>query len=504
MRKQFLLFALLSPAPLLNLVKSRLPRIYRGCLLSGLPCSRALLFLLSLAPLLLCSPAVVFSQQRWERNYGGTAYDWGYSVRQTQDGGYIVAGVTFSFGNSNQVYLVKTNASGDTLWTKTYGGTSEDYGQSVQQTSDGGYVIAGYTNSFGAGSFDVYLIKTNASGDTLWTKTYGGAYGDVGWSVQQTTDGGYVIAGFKGTNPNYDVYLIKTNASGDTLWTRNYGGPGCEDGYSVQQTTDGGYIVVGQTPSFGAGSFDVYLIKTNASGDTLWTRTYGGTNGDGGQSVQQTSDGGYIIVGYTWSFGAGGDDFYLIKTNASGDTLWTRTYGGLNDDWANSVQQTSDGGYIIAGWTSSFGAGHEDVWLIKANASGDTLWTRTYGGTSTDMSFSVRQTSDGGYIIAGRTGSFGTGEQVYLVKTDANGNVGVEVSPINESRVTSYGVFPNPFTTFATIPGHSSERFSLYDISGRQVGTYRGDRVGEGLAPGVYFLRSEGKAAKPFRIVKLR
>ena len=284
--------------------------------------------------------------------------------------------------------------------------------------------------SFGAGKADVYLIKTNALGDTQWTRTYGGADIDEGFSVQQTSDGGYIVAGLTWSFSAglQDVYLIKTNASGDTQWTRNYGGTVNDWGYSVQQTSDGGYIVTGWTGSFGAGSADIYLIKTNASGDTLWTRTYGGAQYDEGNSVQQTSDGGYIVAGYTYSFGAGSYDVYLIKTNASGDTQWTRTYGGTNDDEGFSARQTTDGGYIVAGYTGSFGAGG-DVYLIKTNASGDTQWTRTYGGTGGDEGYWVRQTSDGGYIVAGWTGSFGAGNyDVYLVKTDSLGNVAASVS----------------------------------------------------------------------------
>jgi len=451
---------------------------------------------LSLLTILLVRPA--FSQQRWERNYGGTGADYGYSVKQTQDGGYIVAGWTASFGNSFQVYLIKTNVSGDTLWTRTYGGTNDDRGYSVQQTSDTGYIVAGATGSYGG---QVYLVKTNATGDTLWTKTYGGTDYDYGFSVQQTSDTGYIIAGFTHSFGNGDqVYLIKTNASGDTLWTRNYGGTGEDRGLSIQQTSDMGYIVAGYTWSFGD-SAQVYLIKTNATGDTLWTRNYGGTGGDRSWSVQQTSDTGYIVAGYTYSFG-NLCQVYLVKTNASGDTIWTRNYGGADYDWCYSVQQTSDGGYIVAGEAYSFG----QVYLIKTNASGDTIWTRTHGGAGYDEGYSVRQTSDGGYIVAGYTSSFGNGWQVYLVKTDANGNSGAEENTEVrgqklEVRITAK---PNPFTSFATLPGHEAERFGLYDVSGRKVGTFRGDRVGEGLSAGVYFLKPDKGVAKPLRIVKLR
>jgi len=373
-------------------------------------------------------------------------------------------------------------AAAQTSWWRTYGGTLTDQGWSVQQTSDGGYIIAGRTYSFGAGNSDVYLTKTNTPGDTLWTRTYGGTSEDDGYSVQQTTDSGYIITGYTASFSAGGVYLIRTNASGDTLWTRTYGYLG--DGRGVQQTSDGGFIIAG------AGYRDVYLIKTTASGDTLWTRTYGGTSEDVGTSVQQTLDGGYIVAGYTLTFGAGGYDAYLIKTDASGDTMWTRTYGGTGDDQGYSVQQTSDGGYIVAGSTSSFGAGSGDVYLIKINAAGNTEWTRTYGGTGWDGGYSVQQTSDGGYIIAGRTYSFGAGNSdVYLIKTDSLGNVGVaEPSDVRPTGAPLLPVQPNPFHSFARVPGHETELFALSDVTGRQVAICKGDRVGAGLRPGVYFL----------------
>jgi hypothetical protein len=441
-----------------------------------------------------------FSQQRWERNYGGTSWDDGRSVQQTSDGGYIVAG---GFNRSDLVYLIKTNALGDTLWTRTYDGGIACIGYCVQQTSDGGYIVAGWEKE-SVWDLQVYLIKTNATGDILWTRSYGGAHFDYGFSVQQTQDGGYIVAGLITLDsPDFvNVYLIKTNSSGDTLWTRTYGGGGDDYGWSVQQTQDGGYIVAGETNSFG-NSLQVYLIKTNSSGDTLWTKTYGGTGNDLGYSVQQTADGGYIVAGYTKSFGDS-SQVYLIKTNALGDTLWTKNYGGSGEDYGCSVHQTMDDGYIVAGYTSSFG-NWVQVYLIKTNPSGDTLWSKCYGRDSTDFGYSVQQTADGGYIVAGETASFGNSMQVYLIKTDANGNVGIENNKgFEEPRGQGLKITPNPFVSFATVPGHEAERFSLYDISGRKVGTYKGDRVGEGLGAGVYFLRPEGGKAKPVRIVKLR
>jgi len=387
----------------------------------------------TLFALLPASPSQ--AQQRWERTFGGSVQDYGYDVRQTSDGGYVVAGMTNSFGAGNyDVYVIKTDASGNGVWTRTYGGAGSDYGQSVQQTSDSGYVLAGNTASFGPGNTDVWLIKTNASGDTLWTRTFGGATRpDGAYSVQQTASGGYILAGFTqsygpGTPTYANVWLILTDGSGNPFWTRFYGGNLHDGGYSGQQTLDGGFIIAGYTESYGQGSQDVYLIKTNSNGDTLWTRTYGGAGSDEGYSVQQTRDTGYIVAGSTNSYGAGNQDVYLIKTNANGDTLWTRTYGGAENDIGNSVQQTQDGGYILTGQTRSFGRYYQ-VYLIKTNASGDTLWTRTFGGDSLDQGSSVRQTQDGGYIIAGITdppgGSRGDYD-VYLIKTDGNGSSGIE------------------------------------------------------------------------------
>jgi len=259
------------------------------------------------------------------------------------------------------------------------------------------------------------------------------------------------------------VGLLKTDSDGNTLWTRTYGGSSDEKGYSAQLTSDGGYIIAGYTGSFGAGRSDVYLLKTDSSGDTLWTRTCGGSDSDCGYSVQQTSDGGYIIAGETESFGAGDDDVYLVKTDSDGDTLWTRSYGGSGYDRGRSVQQTSDGGYIIAGYTNSFGAGNTDVWLLRTDSSGDTLWTRTYGEMPYDYGHSVELTSDGGYIIAGDTRSFGAGDyDVWLIKVVGEELPAVSIelvpdqSPVVVPRGGSFG-----FTGTVT---NNTDQFQQVDI----------------------------------------
>jgi hypothetical protein len=204
---------------------------------------------------------------------------------------------------------------GDTLWTRTYNGGKEDCGYSVQQTTDDGYVIIGQTNVYDSNNYDIWLIKTNSTGDTLWTKTFGGVGGEGGYSVQQTSDGGYIVTGYSETfGNNSDVWLIKTDSSGVTLWTKTFGGEGNDCGFSVLQTINGGFIVTGHTSSFGSGNNDVWLIKTDSTGDTLWTKTFGGMNPDIGYSVQQTSDMSYIIAGCTFSTGVCRYNFLLIKT----------------------------------------------------------------------------------------------------------------------------------------------------------------------------------------------
>ncbi len=375
----------------------------------------------------VCLSSIASAQTNWARTYGGPYDDMGFSVQQTTDTGYMVAGRSESPDQwPVHAHLVKTNARGDTLWTRTYGGPAGAEAFSVQQTADGGYVVAGCIY-IPDRSDDVYLLRTSASGDTLWTRTYGGLGEDIGWAVDLTTDGGCIVAGWTSSfgAGDSDVYVIKFDALGDTLWTRSFGGPSYDMAYSVQQTADGGYIVAGETRSVGARIIDAYLIKINAQGDTLWTKTYGGSRGDYGFSVLQTADGGYVIGGCTRSFGAGNYDFYLIRTNASGDTLWTRTYGGADWDVGRSIQQTSDGGYIITGETESFGAGQEDVYLVKTDSCGDTLWTRTYGRADDDQGNYVRQTTDGDYVIAGWTQSVRGGYgDVCVVKTDGRLDAG--------------------------------------------------------------------------------
>jgi len=308
--------------------------------------------------ILLCLPIIGFGQS-WQTNIGGNNDDFGTSVQQTTDGGYIMTGATGSFGNGYRaVYLVKTDGNGVEQWSNIFAYGQECYGYAVQQTTDGGYIISGVA---GTSVGDVYLIKTDGNGVEQWSRTFGGAGDQYGYDVKQTTDGGYIITGSYGGSTGLAdssaVYLIKTDGNGFEQWNNGIGGTGVELGNSVQQTTDGGYIITGYTNSFGSGGWDIYLIKTDVNGVEQWSQTFGGAGYEEGHSVQQTTDGGYIITGYTNSFGSGGWDIYLIKTDVNGVEQWSQTFGGAGNEEGHSVQQTTDGGYIITGFTNSFGSG---------------------------------------------------------------------------------------------------------------------------------------------------
>jgi len=363
------------------------------------------------------------SKSGWIKTFGTTDWDdVAYSVQQTSDGGYILVGYTESYGaGDDDAWLIKTDANGNKQWDKTFGGAGWDMGESVQQTSDGGYIIAGKTNDY------AWLIKTDANGNKQWDKTFGENGKYWGQSAQQTSDSGYIMVAFRYTGGD-EVWLIKYDADGNEQWNKSFGGSyGTRDHYfSVEQTDDGGYIISGSKDTYRA---DVWLIKTDDEGNKQWDKTFGKekTGYDCGNSVQQTSDGGYIVAGFT---GDSSDerDVWLIKTDDEGNKQWDKTFGGAEWEGGQSVQQTSDGGYIIAGW-KGYGPGRRDIWLIKTDDEGNKQWDKTLGAAGfrihkgLHIGYSIQQTSDEGFIIAGKT-SFdsATNANIILIKTDKNGN----------------------------------------------------------------------------------
>jgi Secretion system C-terminal sorting domain len=400
------------------------------------------------------------AQTIFQKVFGGTAMDEGRSVNQTSDGGYFIAGTTTSYGaGGRDILVIKTTEAGDTVWTKTFGGASDnEYGFCAQPTSDGGYIISGVASSFADFAGDIYLIKLNTDGDTIWTKTYGGIGYEWGASVQQTSDDGYIICG---QTPafgagGFDTYLIKLNATGEITWTKTYGGSAQELGFTVQQTSDGGYLIAGLTDSFGAGANDFYLVKTDEIGTLVWSKTYGESGTESSIVALQTSDGGYIIGGTTENtLGPLGPNMCLIKTNSTGDTLWSKQYGGSLIDECYGVRQTLDGGYIMSGKSFSFStSGDYDAYIIKVNGAGDTQWSKTYGesgsGAANDIGYSIQQTTDGGYIIAGES-VLGAGiKNAYLIKTDANGQSGCNEEDANTVTTNFFPQVTTPTTLVAS------------------------------------------------------
>ena len=345
------------------------------------------------------------------KTFGGPKADQIYWLEQTSDKGFIAAGVTKSFGTSNSdAWLIRVNKKGDTLWTKTYGGINDDFAEGVLQTRDAGFIFTGGTKSYGSGNTDVWVVRTDKLGDTLWTKTFGGSNDDWGEEIHQTSDGGFIIPGWTtSSRGDNDALLIKLNNKGGFEWSRIYGGTKMDAAKSVVALSDG-YIIAGVTKSFGAGDADAWIIRTNLSGDTLWTRTFGGKLFDMPFCIIQTSNKNFAFSGRTSSYGYPEGNVWLQIINNQGDSLLSKTYGGKDYEVATFIQQTSDKGFILSGISKSFGVGNFEAYIIKTNKFGDTLWTQTFGGPLDDYSYTIKQIGRHGFIFSGSTKSFGTGE----------------------------------------------------------------------------------------------
>jgi hypothetical protein len=380
--------------------------------------------------MLLASFAISLGKSSgWSRTYGGTEADGALSLIETADGGYCFAGYTRSFGAGKEDYwLVKLDSSGNMIWNQTYGGEAADFAFSVIATSDAGYAVVGYTGSFGAGGNDFWLIKTDISGYMEWNRTFGGVDDDYACALAETEDSGYILAGYTrsyGAGRD-DYWLIKTDSYGNVEWNRTFGGWDDDGAIALIVCNDGGYALAGMTESFGHGSDrdDFWLVKTDFSGNMEWNRTYGGTIREYGFCLVQTSDSGYGFAGSTCSFGAGNHDSWLVKIDAFGNMEWNQTYGGADVDGTTSLIQTFDGGYMLSGTTRSSGYGEDDFWLVKTDKKGNIMWNMTYGGDGNDISSSLVEISDGGYAIAGYTNSVGVGNfDAWLVITDEHGNI---------------------------------------------------------------------------------
>jgi len=410
--------------------------------------------IISAAMFLLVFTSFLSLNAQWAIIYGGTGSDSAYSIQQTNDGGYIVAGETNSFGaGGSDVWILKLTSSGDIEWQKTYGGIVDDCAWSIQQTGDGGYIVAGETGSFGARDKDIWILKLSSTGAIEWQRTYGGSEWETDPSIQQTNDGGYIVVGHTESFGvgGADIWILKLSSAGDIEWQRTYGAGEQEYAPSIQQTSDGGYIVAGHTYSVGVEMWGYWILKLSPEGDIGWQKTYGWSTFDKPNSIQQTSDGGYIVIGETSSFGAGSSDIWILKLSSDGDIEWQKTYGGTSYDEALSIQQTNDGGYIVAGSTDSFGAGSSDVWILKLTSSGDIGWQKTYGGSGSDSASSIQQTSDGGYIVTGYIISWGAGSRdFWVLKLSSDGDINPRCSFIRSSKAAVSDTDNSPEDTNTT------------------------------------------------------
>ncbi|HWQ66085.1 MAG TPA: PEGA domain-containing protein [Methanospirillum sp.] len=423
----------------------------------------------------------------WATCYGGTNYDYANDIRQTSDGGYIVAGSSTSSDEDVKgthgyydFWVVRLDSVGKMAWQKCLGGSHGDEANSIQQTSDGGYIVAGSTDSFDGnvsgyhgpyvGKNDMWVVKLDPVGNIVWQKCLGGTGTEEAQSIQQTSDGGYIVTGWTTSNDGdvsgnhagtYDYWVVKLNSVGTIVWQKCLGGTGTDEARSIQQTSDGGYIVAGYSDSRNGdlygfhGADDYWVVKLSSVGTIEWQKCLGGSYYDKAYSIQQTSDGGYIVTGYTSS--DNGDvagrhnysDYWVVKLNSVGTIVWQKCLGSNSSDDARSIQQTSDGGYIVAGTTVgndgdvSGNHGKNDYWIVKLNAAGTIEWQKSLGGKSNEESMAIRQTREGGFIVAGYA-------------TDNGGDVNQAHGRSDYWIVKLKGTGPTPTPTPTPIPGYGS------------------------------------------------
>lgn len=420
--------------------------------------------------LLIAFISSVFLYSQWAKSYGGDDPQTGHSIKQTMDGGYIVGGYTGNiFWNNTDILIMKLSENGDIQWQKTYRGDGNDEAQSVEQTIDGGYIVGGFTDSCGQGGGDILVLKLFSNGDIQWQHTYGGEYSEgapvTPISIKQTLDGGYIVGGTTRSFPssfrkwvNNDIWILKLYENGDIEWQKTYGGDSDDEARSIQQTSDGGYIVSGYTNSFGAGEWDAWIIKLTSSGDIEWQKTYGGSGYDHATFIGQTSDGGYITTGYTLSFGPEGGNLWVLKLSSKGEISWQRTYSGYEDDVGRAVIETFDKGYMVAGQSYSFNPRGYKFWFIKTYSNGDIEWQGTFGDKAggSEYLYSLDQLNNGDYVATGWTENLGADWwDLLVVRLSANGNIGrcgfggESTAEVTETSIVPTDTHVIPFDTDA-------------------------------------------------------
>jgi hypothetical protein len=444
----------------------------------------------------------------WSRIFGPSGGNTCYSHVQTIDGGYALAGCSFGMGEEACHFsLVRTDEDGDRLWNHWYG--EGNYGcQSLVQTADSGFAMAGWGGEAVAPyRVDFCLVRTDKNGNCLWSRYYRGGGSEACTSIIQTIDGGFALAGYASSFEHGGVYfwLVRVDENGDSLWSQTYGGGGEYHCYSLVQTADGGFVLAGY---IGVNNSSFWLLRTDENGDSLWSNSYRRSSLNMCYSLIQTNDGGFALAGTSGSRGGDFYDFWLVRTDENGDSLWSRTYGGESADICTSLIQMPDGGFALAGTTGSYWEDTEDFWVVRTDENGDSLWSRTFGGPENDECYSIILNRDGGFTLAGTSGSFHAySEDFWLIR------FGPENAIRDENAITplSFGldmVYPNPFNSSSVVSYKlqvaSEIKVGLFDLDGRLVkmleegweeaGAHEAVIEGADLASGIYLVKlSDGK-----------
>lgn len=434
-------------------------------------------------------PAVLYAQSTgFVATVGGALEDVAFAVAATADNGTVIGGYTRSFGSGDRdSFIVKLDSTGAPLWKFTYGAAGDEDVQSIKATNDGGLIVAGYTTSFGAGQYDMWIMKLSSDGAIQWQKTYGGPLTEYAKSIEQTTDGGYIVAGYTASfgEGAHDIWVLRLKVDGSIVWQKTYGSTGLENTYAVRQTTDGGFIIAGQANKFNLDPSSGYqyavLLKLDANGAVTWQYAYGGNGITYVYAIENTTEGGYIFAAYSDAFGDGDQDVWIVKLDTDGSILWQKTYGGTGDDRAFSISRTRDNGYIIAGDTDSFGAGGLDEWIFKIDGQGEILWQRTFGGGLDDSShaYSSAICADDSVVVVGQTTSFGAGAyDMWVIKLSQYGLLPISYRPyilgidssalVKDTQTTKMQTSMNSRDTFVTPADTSAQPAAAPAIFMRQ------------------------------------
>lgn len=450
--------------------------------------------------------SVTAQQATFIRNYGDLCPDLGMSVCHNNSGGYILCGQSESYTTGAiSAIAISIDSLGNLEWMQTYGGSDIDFGQSIDKTPDGGYIICGFTASFGAGGYDIYLVKTDSAGNQQWQKTFGGTGTEYGYCVKTLPDSGFILCGSTTSfgAGGTDAMLIKTDASGNAVWTKYFGATGNDGVYSLARTSDHGFVLAGYTFNFGAVSDNAWIIKTDSAGNQQWAEHFGGNGSERAMSIVQDVNHDFVFSGYSNSYGGGSQDFYLVRLDSAGTLLQDTVLGGMSDDKSFGIAACADQGFILTGQTASYGNGGLDLFVIKTDSVFNQDWSSNFGGFDNDQGFNILPTNNGGYITIGNTWSYATFgfpySDIFVVKLDSTGFAdGISTFNSNESMLS---IYPNPAKDFISIQtGLTNETIfvTISDMTGRTVFQQEFDITNptiniSGLNPGLYAVNVKTK-----------